>query len=73
MEKPSRNWAEIPASVTVVLISTLLPPKVGRIDGTMDDGAAMWLICDWARRLILRDDGYDVPPVMAAGGGGMRL
>lgn len=65
------DWAEIPANVTVVLTSPFLPPKVGRIDGAMENGAAIWLISDWTRRLILRDDGYDVRPVTARGSGGM--
>jgi hypothetical protein len=63
------NWAEIPINVTVVLTSPFLPPKVGRTDGAMEDGAAIWLISDWTRRLILRDDGYDVHLVAARGGG----
>ncbi|WP_307100424.1 hypothetical protein [Arthrobacter globiformis] len=37
----------------------------------MENGAAIWLISDWTRRLILRDDGYDVRPVTARRGGGM--
>lgn len=64
------DWAEIPVNVTVVLISPFLPPKVGRTDGVMEDGAAIWLISDWTRRLILRDDGYNIRPVTARSGGG---
>jgi hypothetical protein len=65
------DWAEIPVNVTVVLTSPFRPPKVGRTDGAMENGAAIWLISDWTRWLILRGDGYEVRPVTARGGGGM--
>lgn len=55
------DWSDLPVGLPIVLAGKNLPTIGGHVESKMEDGSAIWIRDEsWARRLVLRADGYMV-------------